>query len=134
MPGPNGADRLARRILTLVEARSIAYADPKCAVELLAGELDEEDLTYELNARLAEGGLDERVDLFLPYDGVAVLLDAGGEAPAIDRLRRCSRHSGVLAITVLTTLSPDVYPAGHSQRHVVSGKSLSVIRIGRGHN
>ena len=132
MSGCKEAGRLVGRLLTLVEARWIAYADPACAIDLLARALDEDEVAYERDVRLADDELDEHAELFLPGAGVAVLLDAGGTSPDIDRLQRCSAHPGVQAMLVLTTLSPDDYPAGHSRRHAVSHKSLGVIRIGRG--
>lgn len=134
MPIRNEADRLVGRLLTLVEARWIAYAHPSHTIDLLARALDEDEVGYERDARLADGASEEPVEIFAADAGVAVILDAGGPSPDIDRLRRCSAHPAVRAMLVLTTLSPDDYPAGHSQRHVVSGKSLSVIRIGRGHD
>jgi len=64
--------------------------------------------------------------------GIAVFLDVGESAPSLERLRRCASPVGVRALAVLTDRFPDLYPAGHSQRHVVHGKSLCVHRIGRG--
>lgn len=74
---------------------------------------------------------DDRIEL-LVSPGVAVLLDVGEAAPSLDRLRRCATPPGVTALAVLTDRSPDLYPAGHSQRHLVHGKSLTVHRIDRG--
>ncbi|HEX8691405.1 MAG TPA: hypothetical protein VF746_03095 [Longimicrobium sp.] len=131
MSGCKEADRLVGCLLTRVEARWIAYADPADAIDLLARALDEDEIVYERDARLRDGELDERVEIFLAGAGVAVLLDAGGTLPAIERLRRCSARRDVRALAVLTTLSPDLYPAGNGQRHMVSRKRLYVIRIGR---
>jgi hypothetical protein len=65
-----------------------------------------------------------------PANVISRLVDALDEID-VTYLRRCALPPGVLALAVLTELSPDQYPTGHSERHMVHGKSLSVHRIAR---
>lgn len=127
-----GADRVVAWLWTLIEARGIDHLDPALVIDAVAEVLDEEGITYVRDLPLS--GFDQpdtRIDL-LVAPGVAVLLDVGESAPSMDRLRRCASPPGISALAVLTDRSPDLYPAGHSQRHLVHGKSLCVHRIGRG--
>ena len=127
-----GADRLVAWLWTLIEARGIDYLDPSLVIDAVAEVLDEEEITYVRDLPLS--GFDQpdtRIDL-LVAPGVAVLLDIGESAASVDRLRRCASPPGVSALAVLTDRSPDLYPTGHSQRHLVHGKSLNVHRIDRG--
>ena len=126
------AERVVARLWTLIEARGIDHLDPSLVLDAVAEVLDEEEITYVRNLPLS--GFDQpdtQIDLFVA-PGIAVLLDVGESAPSMDWLRRCASPPGVSALAVLTDRSPDLYPAGHSQRHLVHGKSLSVHRIGRG--
>jgi len=125
------ADRVVARLWALIEARGIDYLDQALVIDAVAEVLDEEGITYVRNLPLS--GFDQpdtRIDL-LVAPGVAVLLDVGQSAPSLDRLRRCACPPGISALAVLTDRSPDLYLAGHSQRHLVHGKSLSVHRIAR---
>ncbi len=125
------ANRVVDRLWTLIEARGIDHLDPSLVLGAVAEVLDEEGITYVRNLPLS--GFDQpdtRIDL-LVVPGVAILLDVGESAPSLDRLRRCASPPGISALAVLTDRSPDLYPAGHSQRHLVHGKSLSVHRIAR---
>lgn len=126
------ANRMVAQLWTMIAARSIDVGvEPADMISRLADALDEMDVTYVRDLPLTGfGEADERIDLFVA-PGVAVLLDVGPSAPNRDRLRRCALPPGVLALAVLTDLSPDEYPTGHSERHVVHGKSLSVHRIAR---
>lgn len=133
MPNTNqAANRMVAQLWTMMGARCIdAGVEPADVISRLADALDEIDVTYVRDLPLTGfGEADERIDLFVA-PGVAVLLDIGPSAPNRDRLRRCALPPGVLALAVLTELSPDEYPTGHSDRHVVHGKSLSVHRIAR---
>lgn len=125
------ADRVVARLWTLIEARGIDHLDPARVLDAVAEVLDEVGITYVRNLPLS--GFDQpdtRIDL-LVAPGIAVLLDVGESAPSLDRLRRCTYPPGISALAVLTDRSPDLYPAGHSQRHLVHGKPMSVHRIGR---
>ena len=135
-PHPDGAeippDRVVRQLWTLIGARGIDHLDPADVIAALAAVLDEIGVAYVRDLPLTGFGTpDERIDL-LVASGVAVLLDVGESAPSVARLRRCATPPGVVELAVLTDRSPDLYPAGHRQRHLVHGKPLSVHRIGRG--
>ena len=126
------ADHLVARLWSLIEARGVDRLAPADAIAAVAALLDEMEASYVRDLPLTGfGEPDDRIDLFVA-PGVAVLLDAGESAPSLDRLRRCASPPGVTALAVLTDRSPDLFPAGHSQRHLVRGKPLSVHRIGRG--
>lgn len=135
-PDPDGEyvppHRLVARLRTLIEARGIDHLDPSDVITALARVLDEIGVEYVRDLPLTGFGIpDERIDLLVAA-GVAVLLDVGESAPSVSRLRRCATPPGVVELAVLTDRSPDLYPAGHRQRHLVHGKPLSVHRIGRG--
>lgn len=130
--GTNSPHRLVAYLWTLVGARGIDYLDPSDVIPALAGVLDEIGVTYVRDLPLTGFGIaDERIDLFVAT-GIAVLLDVGESAPSVARLRRCATPPGVVELVVLTDRSPDLYPAGRSQRHLVHGKPLNVHQIGRG--
>lgn len=126
------ADRTIARLWTLIGARGIDYLDTSQVPDAVGALLDEEGITYVRDLPLTGfGEPDTRIDLLIT-PGVALLLDAGEPAPSVERLRRCASPVGVAALAVLTDRSPDLYPTGHSQRHLVKGKSLCVHRIGCG--
>lgn len=125
-------DRVIARLWALIGARGIDRLEASHVIDAVAHELDEMEIAYVRDLPLTGfGEPDDRIDL-LVAPGVAVLLDVGERAPSLDRLRRCASPPGVTALAVLTDRSPDLFPAGHSQRHLVHGKPLSVHRIGRG--
>jgi hypothetical protein len=126
------ANRMVAQLWTMIAAGSIDVGmEPADVITKLADALDEIDVTYVRDLPLTGfGEADERIDLFVA-PGVAVLLDVGPSTPNRDRLRRCALPPGVLALAVLTVRSPDEYPTGHGERHVVHGKFLSVHRIAR---
>ncbi|HEU4454875.1 MAG TPA: hypothetical protein VFR81_17565 [Longimicrobium sp.] len=124
-------DRTVAHIWALIAGRGIDHLDVDQVIEALAAALDEAGVTFVRDLPLTGFDVpDERIDL-LVAPGIAVLLDVGASAPSLDRLRRCASPVGVRALAVLTDRSPDLYPAGHGQRHLVHGKSLCVHRIGR---
>ena len=126
------ADRLVAHLWTLIGARGIDRLEVDRVIDALAAALEDVGATFVRDLPLTGFDVpDERIDL-LVAPGIAVLLDVGESAPSLERLRRCASPVGVRALAVLTDRSPDLYPAGHSQRHLVHGKSLCVHRIGRG--
>lgn len=123
---------MVAQLWTLIEARGLDRLDPDRVIDALAAALEEAGTTFVRDLPLTGFDVpDERIDL-LVAPGIAVVLDVGESAPALGRLRRCASPPGVRALAVLTDRSPDLYPAGHSQRYLVHGKSLCVHRIGRG--
>jgi hypothetical protein len=126
------ADRMVAHLWTLIGARGIDHLGVDRVIDALAAALEEVGATFVRDLPLTGFDVpDERIDL-LVAPGIAVLLDVGESAPSLDRLRRCASPVGVRALAVLTDRSPDLYPAGHRQWHLVHGKSLCVHRIGRG--
>jgi hypothetical protein len=135
-PRPDGRElspgRLVEQIWTLIEARGIDHLDPSHVIAALVEALGEIGVVFVRDLPLTGfGTAEDRIDL-LAAPGVAVLLDVGESAPSLARLRRCATLPGVVVLAVLTDRSPDLYPVGHRQRHLVGGKPLRVHRIGRG--
>lgn len=126
------ADRLVAHLWALIRARGIDRLGVDRVIDAVAIALEEAGATFVRDLPLTGFDVpDERIDL-LVAPGIAVLLDVGESAPSLERLRRCASPVGVRAVAVLTDRSPDLYPAEHSQRRLVHGKSLCVHRIGRG--
>lgn len=131
-PTETSPDRMVAHLWTLIEARGIDHLRVDRVIDALADALEQAGATFVRNLPLTGFDVpDERIDL-LVAPGIAVLLDVGESAPSLDRLRRCASPIGVRALAVLTDRSPDLYPAGRSQRHVVHGKPLCVHVVGRG--
>ena len=123
---------MVAHLWALIEARGIDHLGVDRVIDALTAALEEAGATFVRDLPLTGFDVpDERIDL-LVAPGIAVLLDAGESAPSLDRLRRCASPVGVRTLAVLTDRSPDLYPSGQSQRHLVHGKSLCVHRIGRG--
>lgn len=115
---------------TLIGMRGIDRLAADRVIDALAAALEEAGATFVRDLPLTGFGVpDERIDL-LVAPGIAVLLDVGEAAPSLGRLRRCASPVGVRGLAVLTDRSPERYPSGHGQRHLVHGKSLCVRRIG----
>lgn len=117
-------------LLRLLERQNLRAASAKEIPPLLAAALEEaarEDPELRAVRDVTRSGL--RADFFLPDEGVIILIDHDGRLAAPELLGRFFAVDWVNAIAILTAISPDAYPAGHSTRAIRRGKDLIVIRI-----